>query len=191
MTNREKILEKWKSMDFLKDLKLLVDDTMTELFESKGPYKVDDEWDITNIHNCDTNLNWDYNGVDLSDPKNPYSQIDWNHTLITKFNHLSAHIYQKSMRGGATHLIMHPHLKPLLKTIEYFDEKNSKLLRFDVIFDYDLDIDIIYVVNKKLIDSKVIKVNDDTFLDTKDCTKEEIREYRKKICAYLRVLNYD
>jgi hypothetical protein len=192
--------DKWDGLDFLKGLKGHIDDKIADLYKYiPSDYKSDDEWDIFDKNNTSFRLSWNYMGWGGFTPENPYTQKDWNQTLMTKMNQLSAQIYQKSHRGGATHVLVHPKFRFLIDSLEYFNRETSKITnRFDVIFDKRVDENMIFVLNKKLIDSEIIMVSDtstergvETFLQTKDCTKEEIREYRKNLTGYIIIENYD
>jgi len=69
-------------------------------------------------------LDWDYNGGDKYDPHS-ISQSDWNQTLITKINQLSAYIHRNTLKGGANKLFMHSKLGPLIDTLEYIQTDGS------------------------------------------------------------------
>jgi hypothetical protein len=50
------------------------------------------------------NLRWDYNGWKRGTSANPltqYTQKDWNQTLLTAINQISAQIHKSTLRGGA------------------------------------------------------------------------------------------
>ena len=47
------------------------------------------------------NLRWDYNGWRRISQTTSYTQKDWNQTLITAINQLSAQIHKSTLRGGA------------------------------------------------------------------------------------------
>ena len=54
-------------------------------------------------------LRWDYNGWKRAHNGggfNAYTQKEWNQTLITKINQLSAQIHKSTLRGGANFVIV-------------------------------------------------------------------------------------
>ena len=66
-------------------------------------------------------LRWDYNGWRKSSSyANPYTQKDWNQTLITKVNQLSAQIHKSTLRGGANFIIVSSEISAVMDDLEYF-----------------------------------------------------------------------
>lgn len=65
---------------------------------------------------------WDYDGwrVGETNPSSFYTPQDWNQTILTKFNMMSAQIYQASSVGGANKLTCNSKVLELIKTLEYF-----------------------------------------------------------------------
>lgn len=63
---------------------------------------------------------WDYNG--LRKQSNTYygTQKDWNQTLITKINQISAQIHKSTLRGGATWVVVSPEISAVFDNLEYF-----------------------------------------------------------------------
>lgn len=70
-------------------------------------------------------LRWDYNG--LRKQSNPYygTQKDWNQTLITKVNQISAQIHKAVLRGGASWIVVSPEISAVLDDLEYFHVSNA------------------------------------------------------------------
>ena len=70
-------------------------------------------------------LRWDYNG--LRKQSSPYygTQKDWNQTLITKINQISAQIHKAVLRGGASWIVVSPELSAVLDDLEYFHVSNA------------------------------------------------------------------
>ena len=70
-------------------------------------------------------LRWDYNG--LRKQSSPYygTQKDWNQTLITKVNQISAQIHKAVLRGGASWIVVSPELSAVLDDLEYFHVSNA------------------------------------------------------------------
>lgn len=66
-------------------------------------------------------LKWDYNGwrrqVGFS---TNYTQKDWNQTLMTKINQISAQIHKATLRGGANFIVVSTELSAVLNDLEYF-----------------------------------------------------------------------
>jgi hypothetical protein len=52
------------------------------------------------------NLRWDYNGWRRISQTTNYTQKDWNQTLITAINQLSAQIHKSTLRGGANWIVV-------------------------------------------------------------------------------------
>ena len=66
-------------------------------------------------------LRWDYNGWrKSSSAANPYTQKDWNQTLITKVNQISAQIHKSTLRGGANFIVISSEISAIMDDLEYF-----------------------------------------------------------------------
>jgi hypothetical protein len=66
-------------------------------------------------------LRWDYNGWRrASSAASPYTQKDWNQTLITRVNQLSAQIYKSTLRGGANFIVVSSEVSAIFDDLEYF-----------------------------------------------------------------------
>jgi hypothetical protein len=64
---------------------------------------------------------WDYNGWrKASSAASPYTQKDWNQTLITKVNQISAQIHKSTLRGGANFVVVSPEISAIFDDLEYF-----------------------------------------------------------------------
>ena len=64
---------------------------------------------------------WDYNGWQRSAvPSTVYTQKDWNQTLMTKINMISAQIQKSTLRGGADFLVVSAEISAVLNDLEYF-----------------------------------------------------------------------
>lgn len=70
-------------------------------------------------------LRWDYNG--LRKQTNTYhgTQKDWNQTLITRINQISAQIHKAVLRGGASWIVVSPEVSAVLDDLEYFHVSNA------------------------------------------------------------------
>jgi hypothetical protein len=66
-------------------------------------------------------LRWDYNGWrKASLAANAYTQKDWNQTLITKVNQISAQIHKSTLRGGANFVVVSSEISAIFDDLEYF-----------------------------------------------------------------------
>jgi hypothetical protein len=72
------------------------------------------------------NLRWDYNGWKrLNVGATPYTQKDWNQTLITAINQLSAQIHKSTLRGGANWIVVSSEVSAIFDDLEYFHVSNA------------------------------------------------------------------
>jgi hypothetical protein len=66
-------------------------------------------------------LRWDYNGWrKASSAASPYTQKDWNQTLITRLNQISAQIHKSTLRGGANFIVVSSEVSAVMDDLEYF-----------------------------------------------------------------------
>lgn len=66
-------------------------------------------------------LKWDYNGWRrMSGFSTNYTQKDWNQTLLTKINQVSAQIHKATLRGGANFIVVSTEISAVLNDLEYF-----------------------------------------------------------------------
>ena len=66
-------------------------------------------------------LRWDYNGWRrASSSASPYTQKDWNQTLITRVNQISAQIHKSTLRGGANFIVVSSEISAIFDDLEYF-----------------------------------------------------------------------
>jgi hypothetical protein len=73
-------------------------------------------------------LRWDYNGWKRGTAANPltqYTQKDWNQTLITAINQLSAQIHKSTLRGGANWIVVSSEISAIFDDLEYFHVSNA------------------------------------------------------------------
>jgi hypothetical protein len=72
------------------------------------------------------NLRWDYNGWKrLGGNAQPYTQKDWNQTLITAINQISAQIHKSTLRGGANWIVVSSEISAIFDDLEYFHVSNA------------------------------------------------------------------
>jgi len=70
-------------------------------------------------------LRWDYNGWRRLSQTTAYTQKDWNQTLITTINQLSAQIHKSTLRGGANWIVVSSEISAIFDDLEYFHVSNA------------------------------------------------------------------
>ena len=71
-------------------------------------------------------LRWDYNGWKrFTAGQAPYTQKDWNQTLITAINQISAQIHKSTLRGGANWIVCSSEVSAIFDDLEYFHVSNA------------------------------------------------------------------
>jgi hypothetical protein len=71
-------------------------------------------------------LRWDYNGWKrVSNGSINYNQKDWNQTLITAINQVSAQIHKSTLRGGANWIVVSSEISAIFDDLEYFHVSNA------------------------------------------------------------------
>jgi hypothetical protein len=72
---------------------------------------------------------WDYNewryGATGNTPFLGYTQKDWNQTLVTKINQISAQIHKTTLRGGANWIVVSSEVSAVFDDLEYFHVSNA------------------------------------------------------------------
>jgi Major capsid protein Gp23 len=72
---------------------------------------------------------WDYNewkyGGASGATLQGYTQKDWNQTLITKVNQMSAQIHKTTLRGGANWIVISSEVSAVFDDLEYFHVSNA------------------------------------------------------------------
>ena len=71
------------------------------------------------------NLRWDYNGWKRLQQTTSYTQKDWNQTLITAINQVSAQIHKSTLRGGANWIVVSSEISAIFDDLEYFHVSNA------------------------------------------------------------------
>ena len=71
------------------------------------------------------NLRWDYNGWRRISQTTSYTQKDWNQTLITAINQVSAQIHKSTLRGGANWIVVSSEISAIFDDLEYFHVSNA------------------------------------------------------------------
>lgn len=71
-------------------------------------------------------LRWDYNGWKrINNGSVNYNQKDWNQTLITAINQISAQIHKSTLRGGANWIVVSSEISAIFDDLEYFHVSNA------------------------------------------------------------------
>ena len=70
-------------------------------------------------------LRWDYNGLRKQSTTYYGTQKDWNQTLLTKINQISAQIHKAVLRGGASWVVVSPEISAVFDDLEYFHVSNA------------------------------------------------------------------
>jgi hypothetical protein len=71
-------------------------------------------------------LRWDYDGWRrLNVTSTAYNQKDWNQTLITAINQISAQIHKSTLRGGANWVVCSSEVSAIFDDLEYFHVSNA------------------------------------------------------------------
>jgi len=68
---------------------------------------------------------WDYNGLRRQSTTYMGTQKDWNQTLVTKINQISAQIHKATLRGGASWIVVSPEVSAVFDDLEYFHVSNA------------------------------------------------------------------
>lgn len=72
---------------------------------------------------------WDYNewryGGNAGATLQGYTQKDWNQTLVTKINQISAQIHKTTLRGGANWIVVSSEVSAVFDDLEYFHVSNA------------------------------------------------------------------
>ena len=64
-------------------------------------------------------------GASGGTPFQGYTQKDWNQTLITKINQISAQIHKTTLRGGANWIVVSSEVSAVFDDLEYFHVSNA------------------------------------------------------------------
>jgi len=71
---------------------------------------------------------WDYNEWKYGNAGSSfmgYTQKDWNQTLVTKINQVSAQIHKTTLRGGANWIVISSEVSAVFDDLEYFHVSNA------------------------------------------------------------------
>jgi len=97
---------------------------LTALLSEHVAAEIDREIIIDLINGAPFRARWDYQG--LSNNANFFgTQKDWNQTLITRVNELSAQIHKATLRGGANWIVCSAEAGAIFDDLEYFHVDGS------------------------------------------------------------------
>jgi hypothetical protein len=97
---------------------------LTALLSEHIAAEIDREIIIDLINEAPFRAKWDYKG--LSNNANFFgTQKDWNQTLITRVNELSAQIHKSTLRGGANWIVCSAEAGAIFDDLEYFHVDGS------------------------------------------------------------------
>ena len=70
-------------------------------------------------------VRWNYDGWRAGNGSVNYNQKDWNQTLITAINQVSAQIHKSTLRGGANWIVVSSEISAVFDDLEYFHVSNA------------------------------------------------------------------
>jgi len=97
---------------------------LTALLSEHVAAEIDREIIIDLINGAPFRARWDYNGL-ASNANFFGTQKDWNQTLITRINELSAQIHKATLRGGANWVVCSAEAGSIFDDLEYFHVDGS------------------------------------------------------------------
>mgnify|MGYP001361635057 CR=1 FL=1 len=93
---------------------------LTSMLSEQVAAEIDREI-LRDLRIAGVNGRWDYQGWrKASSAASPYTQKDWNQTLITKVNQISAQIHKSTLRGGANFVVVSSEISAIFDDLEYF-----------------------------------------------------------------------
>lgn len=162
---------------------------------------------------CKIKLKWDYEGWRKLGHNTPFTQRDWNQTLVTRINQCSAHIHKASLRGGADTIRMNSNMFEIIESLEYYNHNgDKKLSKYNVIIDDLIYDDVVYVYNSMIVEDKTYRLvpqikekahtpkatlfSNGTIetelgeVSFKIGTPKEVKEHKKELIAKIKIENY-
>jgi hypothetical protein len=86
-----------------------------------------------------------------------FTKENWSLTIINSINRLAAMIIHHTRIASGDQIRLNPDIKSLITNLEYYnEEKNTFLGRYGVIFDSEIEPNVIIVESKRALESKVI-----------------------------------
>jgi hypothetical protein len=164
------------------------------------------------MENVFWNLEWDYEAYKKGEYSNsPYVQDDWNQTLVTRINQISAQIHTTCLRGPADTIYLNSYLEPIFETLGYYWSRHKILSdRYKIVIDDTLENNLIYIVNKKTLsgpiylpsttknevikdeeDEKITELGDVSFSPAEEFTQEEVDLFITKLKGIITIQNYN
>jgi len=142
-------------------------------------------------------LRWDYKAWEKVKPEGvEMYQHEWNQTILTNINRISAEMHKATLRGGVNIIKAHPFLEDFFRTIPYYDGITIGG-RYEVIFDDSIKVDEIFMMNKewnnvlfvpeKLVDKDGNPLNEVTLRHLSYFTDEEVSDYNKKLIGRIKI----
>jgi hypothetical protein len=145
-----------------------------------------------NKKDANFSVKWDYE-VEF---KAPYTQKDWNQTLINKINQLSLQIHKSTFKGSANCIVIPSYLKKLIESLEYY---NNGVIsgKYRVIIDDTIEYDTIFVLlayppdGHEITNGLYPKMDDgQVWFVHRSNNEEEFERYRKSHMGYITIENY-
>jgi hypothetical protein len=154
------------------------------------------------IEDCKHIGTWDYlgwNNIGRGSDFGYGMQSEWDATIITKVNSLSAQIHKSSFRRGADTIIINP--KNLFLFNSFYNQETQSLQnRYKVILNDDISLKHVFVCNR--IDNtepqmlfRPVEVGEGEIpeimvLHESQCTPEEVLNYKRGLCGYILIENF-
>jgi hypothetical protein len=142
-------------------------------------------------------VDWDYSGWLALENAAYTSQDDWNITIITRINQISANIYKASFRGGANTIRANESVvSKLIKTHTFYKTDGDLLAgRYQIEIDNSIDNSIIYVY-RDLVGTENILIpiitNSELRLEhIEKISAESVMDYRQSLIGVINILNYE
>jgi hypothetical protein len=122
---------------------------MSVLLKYREKVNYENGFSDNHFHNLYTNvkfkLYWNYEGWKETSSPSFFTQKDWNQTLITKINQISAQIFKSTLKGANT-IIVSPEVFRVIEDLEYFDKNKMSLAgKYKVIIDEYLPYSAMFV----------------------------------------------
>jgi hypothetical protein len=186
------------------DKELFMKNSMPNPIPKKKEGLVIDNYDIFRGKNTKWHLRWDYFGWKRdSYSETPYTQEEWNCSLATRVNQISAQIHMSTYCSG-NHVITHYDNMRLLEKLDYFKitpEGDYQLGRHRVLFTDKIETkNKLFVFSERLMDLKAMplkkvekaeEMDEVSFMSLDYFHSDEIKEYKKKLLGSITIDNYE
>jgi len=154
------------------------------------------------IEDCKHIQTWDYLGWKYIGRGSDFGygiQSNWNFTIITKVNSLSAQIHKSSLRRGADTIIINP--KNLFLFNGFYNQETQSLQnRYKVILNDDISLKHVFVCNRvdntqpqivvRPVEVGGGEIPEIMVLHERQCTPEEVLDYKRGLCGYILIENH-